>query len=286
MFCVSTDFLIAHGTFAKEGGTVVDVRNEGFGQYLIPAQFWSDYVEEREYFFIGGLQGFEFISIHDIALKHDYKAFIVPLSAMMQMFRGFPFRVRALKKSDSKALRRLISDRLSRTDSDSTLPPYLRRLFANITHNVHTVEINMDLADWSGNRKQTQFGFKQFKSIFFVQSESNEESADFSLLFRLFGRKLESIVVYYAPMDFKPSIDLNDGFVRALCSAFDVVSGSFRLQQRFKSIVIVEPKQEIAVFIEQNQAVFEQKGWTMKQGPYKHIQRGIGSDNALIISQI
>ena len=284
MFCVSTDFLIAHGTFAKEGGTVVDVRNEGFGQYLIPAQFWSDYVEEREYFFIGGLQGFEFISIHDIALKHDYKAFIVPLSAMMQMFRGFPFRVRALKKSDSKALRRLISDRLSRTDSDSTLPPYLRRLFANITHNVHTVEINMDLFEWKGS--STQFSYIPFKPLFCAQPDSNEESIAFALFLQLFGRKLDFIVVYHGHYGFKPSIGLNDSFVRALCSAFDVVSGSFRLQQRFKSIVIVEPKQEIAVFIEQNQAVFEQKGWTMKQGSYKHIRRGCESDNALIITQI
>ena len=75
---------------------------------------------------------------------------------MVEMIQGWPFTVRALKKSDSKALRRFISDRLSRTDSDSTLPTYLRRLFANISHNVQAVELNMFVLNYLAERVRLQ----------------------------------------------------------------------------------------------------------------------------------
>ena len=282
------DFLIAHGSFAKEGGIVADVWNCADGKYLIPAEYWSDYTEEREYFFIGGLQVFQFISIHDIALQKDYKAFIVPLTAMMEMITGWPFTVRALTKADSQALDFLISDRLSRADSARELPSYLRRLFANITHNVQTVEINMfpmNYHDEYASTAHVDFGYKLLKPLFFVDSDSNEESLAFALFLRLFARKLESIVVFNEPYDgFKASIALNAAFVRSLFLAFDVISDSFRLQQRFKKFVIVEPEQEIAPFIQQHQTEFQQKGSAMERGSYEHVQRGTSSDNVLIVN--
>ena len=286
MFCLYTDFFIAHGSFAKDGGIVADIENDGSGQFLIPAEYWSDYTEEREYFFIGGLQYFFFISIHEIAAQMDYKAFIEPLTAMIMKITGWPFEIGVLTKADSQALDFLISDRLSSTESARELPPYLRRLFANITHNVQTVEINMAEMNWHNERAKTShFGFKLFKTLFFADYDSKDESITFALFLRLFARKLESILVFNEPYDgFEASISLNAAFVRSMFCAFDVISDSFRLQQRFEECIIVEPKQDVAAFIQQHQAVFKQRGWAMKRGSYEHIQRGSSSDNCLIIS--
>ena len=85
---------------------------------------------------------------------------------------------------------RLISDRLSRTDSDSALPPYLRRLFANITHNVQTVEMNMHVMSFRDEYAPRYFGYKLLKPLFWVDSGSKEESINFALFLRLFGRQL------------------------------------------------------------------------------------------------
>jgi len=296
-FCVhgpmstTSEYLIAHSSFAKDGGTVVEINNGQGGQYLIPAQYWSDFTEEREYLFIGGLQIFEFISIHDMALQLDYAPFIVPISAMVAMLTGWMFTVRALTKMDLTALRCLISDRLSISESKTALTPYLRRLFANITHNFKpTIEINT--MSMEGREYQGSFGFKHFHPLFLAQygdcKTCSCKTIDFPMLLRLFGRTLESVVVYYtAGKQFERSLMLNNSFVNALFAAFDVVSASFRLRQRFKSFIIVEPSiKDIGHFIEQNQTAFMEKGWAMKKGTYKHLSRGISSDNALIISQM
>ena len=118
-------------------------------------------------------------------------------------------------------------------------------------------------------------------------ANSDEHTIAFSLFLQLLGRKLEHVAVYYVHSEtngFEPSIALDAGFVRSIFSAFDVISDSFRLQQRFKQFAIVEPKQDIASFVEQYQAKFAQKGWTLQRGPYEHAKRGLRSDNALIIT--
>ena len=119
----STAYHIAHGSFAKDGGIVVEIRNSGKNLLLFRADYWSDFTEERECLFIGGLQPFAFVSIHDNALQQDYRVFIEPLTAFTTLIRGWPFTVRPLNKKDSKALDLLISDRLSPTGSTLKLPP-------------------------------------------------------------------------------------------------------------------------------------------------------------------
>ena len=47
---------------------------------------------------------------------------------------------------------------------------------------------------------------------------------------------------------------------------------------------IVEPKEEIAPFIQQYEAEFAANGWTLQRASYRHIEKGASSDNALIIS--
>eukprot|EP01084_Bolivina_argentea_P262051 443058_1 len=89
----TTAFETAHGTFAKDDGLVVDIRNNNKGIYLFDCSFFSDYTEEQERFFIGGLKKFKFLTIHHIRPKQNYSAFIRPISILAAMFGGFKYQI-------------------------------------------------------------------------------------------------------------------------------------------------------------------------------------------------
>ena len=160
-----TEFEIAHGTFSKSNGIVVDIHNNKKGQMVFEAVLWSDYHEESEYFFIGGLKTFQFLTIHDVTNQRDYKSFIAPMSMLKRLIWGYPYKMRPITKFDAKILDRMITDNLS--DSVSTkIPLYIQRLFANFTNNVQRVEINMDIM----NRAQdgNAYGYLSLNHLFFA----------------------------------------------------------------------------------------------------------------------
>merc|ERR1719203_2174542 len=95
----TSDFAVAHGTFADDEGIVVDIWNDKKSETLFEALLWSDFHEESEYFFIGGLQTFRFLTIRDIPRRKDFKPFITPISMLQKMIKGYKFKQRAIKKS-------------------------------------------------------------------------------------------------------------------------------------------------------------------------------------------
>ena len=116
----------AHGTFAGEQGIVVDMRNSNGGIYLFEALLWSDFTDEREYFFIGGLQVFEFTAVHDVARKKNYGPFVLPMTMLQGMILGFPNQIGPITAENVEALSLLISNCFSRNTTCSRIAcPYI-----------------------------------------------------------------------------------------------------------------------------------------------------------------
>ena len=245
---------MAHGTFSKSNGIVVDIANNRT-QMLFEAVLWSDYHEESEYFFIGGLQNFYFLTIHDIPKKRDYKSYIGPITMFAKIIRGYPFEQRAITKFDVKILDRLITDNLSES-ATSKIPVYIRRLFANFTNNVQRVEINTDVMNCRAYGTGKHFGYLLFKHLFFTDCGAESECIRLPLFLRLFDRSLESIVIFncYAS-SFRakddPSINLNPELASTLLSGCKIITSNPRLKQRFQSssIIIMKPNGSISDFI-------------------------------------
>ena len=265
---------MAHGTFSKSNGIVVDIENDKKGQQLFEALLWSDYHEESEYFFIGGLQHFNFLTIHDLAKKRDYKSYIGPMTMLQQMIRGYSFNQRAITKFDGKILYRLITDNLSNSVT-AKIPVYIRRLFANFTNNVQRVEINILNKD-HGKWNESQCGYLEFESIFFADCGTNNECIRLPLFLRLFDRSLESIVilnVFRAPT-FDKSIHLNPALASSLLSGCKMITSNPRLNGRFQSIIILNPKDSISGFIAKHQSDFKAIGWRLEENEHNHPRRG------------
>eukprot|EP01084_Bolivina_argentea_P213989 363322_1 len=202
-FCIygplstTADFQIAHGTFAKTEGLVVDIWNNNAGNYLFDCSFFSDYTDENERFFIGGLQYFEFITIHHMKLKEDYMAWIKPISVLAKMFSGFPFERSRVKNIDISGLSLLILNYLSSSTTSEIcqIPIYISKLFTNFVNNVEQIEINMDQMNCHTERaRHKQFGYKLLKPLFFlVNDNTNSETINYSKLLQIFKRKLKTI---------------------------------------------------------------------------------------------
>ena len=92
---------MAHRALSHFGnGLVVDIENTEKGQKQFEAVLWSDYPEEREYFFIGGLQTFHFVTMHHVADQQDYRPFVEVLMVFEDMIGGHSFEHRAIPKLD------------------------------------------------------------------------------------------------------------------------------------------------------------------------------------------
>ncbi len=123
---------------------VVDIRNDKRGQYVFHFQSWSDYPEENEYFFIGSIQIFTFITIHHISLKLNYQAFIEPIDMFGTMMRGYPYNVHAIRNVDVKCLSVLMGNELNENISSGKreqITIYILQFFKNFVNNIQKVEI-------------------------------------------------------------------------------------------------------------------------------------------------
>ena len=284
---VSSAFDVAHGTFCKEQGVVVDIWNRKGGMMLFEALLWSDFTSEREYFFIGGLEHFEFIAIHDVVRQKNYSPFILPMTMMQEMIIGFPYRIGAITALNVQSLKLLISNCLCRTTSCSRTGVYINKLFRNLTNNVRRVEFNTAAMDrheeWS---KWNCFGYRLLKPLFFTDCGTNEEAIDFSLIFRLFSGELETVIIEnIVNKPFLSSITLNDAFTRSLVKGLEVVSSSPRLSRTLKEVVIIEPMGDLEQCIQSLQQVVGEQGFKMEKGGYFHSKRGVKSDKCILLKR-
>merc|ERR1711971_654756 len=67
------------------------------------------------------------------------------------------------------------------------------------------------------------------------------------------------------------SIELDTAVVGNLLQTLDIIGESESLSVSFEAINIVKPKTDISGFIEQNQSLFQEKGWTLKKQTFNTI---------------
>merc|ERR1711971_1260036 len=75
----------------------------------------------------------------------------------------------------------------------------------------------------------------------------------------------------YNGKPYAPSIELDTAVVGNLLQTLDIIGDSESLSESFETINIVKPKTDISGFIEQNQSLFQGKGWTLKKQTFNTI---------------
>ncbi len=268
---------------------MVDIWNANNGIYLFDCSFFSDYTDENERFFIGGLQFFQFRSIHHMKRKEDYQSWIKPISILACMFIGFPFNMSRIKNIDVEGLSLLILNSISSSTTSEIcqIPVYISKLFINFVNNVEQIEINMEEMNKHTERKKwNQFGYKLLKPLFFLVNENtNSETINYSKLLQIFKRKLKTIMVYNVKTNkWLKSIYLNDLFLREILNAISTIKASVILSSIFDKFLILEPYDNIQHFIENNKNKFNKIGWKLNCIQYKHPKRGVIAKNCLQIS--
>merc|ERR1712154_491826 len=132
------------------------------------------------------------------------------------------------------------------------------------------------------------FGYRLLKPMFFIiDKETKKETVDFLKMVQIFNNKLTEIIIFNEPRDgFEASIHLNAIFLDNMMSSIKTINKTPSLRSVFRHFLIIEPHETISVFIDENQSLFQQNGWSLEQKPYEHKKRGSTSNNVLFIKPL
>merc|ERR1712228_1098314 len=221
----------------SQKGMVIDILNDKVATPLFDCSYWSDFTNENERLFIGSLQPFTFETIHYLPLKENYQIFIRVIGILMQMIKGFPYQISAIKQKDFNILSDLISDHINDKKSEK-IPFYVHNLFKHIVQNVNKIHLNMEEMNCHDEyAKNGYFGYQKLKSLFFVDDQVN-----YSKLCQIFDYKLQQIVITNIPFDtFNQSIHLNFSFLEEIVFGIRAINKNVALKSVFNEILIVNP---------------------------------------------
>ena len=269
------DFIIAASTFAAQG-IVLDIQRNAGAQFFFYCGWWSDYSQEEECLYIGGLLRMAFKTIRNIPQNLNYESYIAPITMLNDMITGCPITIRKPLKKDCKYMNKLIFDECG----DDTIglfdkmkvikaktPTFINSLFHHFCVNVTELHINLNHMNKENVYKNTQFGYKVYKSIFY----SDGDAFDARILVKLF-QKVEKFAVFncYSPLrGYESSMDLNDRFSVNLISTLKLLnnlSSTFKLEY----LIFVKPSSSISTFIKSNQQKFKSLKWSLSQNTFKH----------------
>ena len=266
-------------------GLVVDILNPKNAHIpMFDCQFWSDYTEENERFFIGSLQQYQFLTIRHMLSGKYYHVFVRAIGILMIMISGYPYDISPIRSGDFDCLSDLISDHVNDTHSES-IPLYVHKLFANVVQNSNKIHLNTFAMKFHDEAvKYKRFGYRLLRPLFFV-----DDMINFSKLFQIFNRDLRQIVIFsqiFSHADrFHPCIPLNamNGMFleQILCGILEI-NENIALKAVFHEILIVEAY-GIDDFICANQELFACNGWILRKTSYEDKKRTAKSDNALSI---
>ena len=266
---------IAYGRFARDHGMVVDIRKYLCSTYLFNCQFWSDYTDENERFFLGSLQQFYFKSIHNVSTKEDYEPFIRIIDILQQMIDGYPYQYGHISTEDVSCLDVLINNRVN---TDIIVPHYINKFFNNFCNQVEEIKINMDLMNCHDKYAETdQYGFLKLKELF-----CDSKVIQLIKFAKLFKNTINTIIIFNDDK-FVPSIELNKGFEVELTKLMAFINSSKVFKNRFKFVIIVNPKiDDLDAFIISKKDFFIKKyGWMLEKRQYYDIKRNSKGDKSV-----
>ena len=274
-----SDFGIASGSFGAEG-IVVEMDGK-CSPFLWDCQWWSDFHEEAECLFLGGLIAFSVQSIRHIPSRTNYKRYIAPMYMLSRMLEGYHYLLRLATERDVNRLRELITEQIGEKHAlslPSETDRYILSLFHYFCVNVKEVVINMDWMrtdQWVSKKRMMRFGYKIFRSLFF--EKENAESLKIKL-FLDFLPHLERFIVFDHIGRYVPSIFVNEDFLQRAVRVIEYVNGHKSLSKSFQGITVVRPKMEDSLDIgktaEKYNYLFSGKGWRLKEITYRHSGGG------------
>ena len=293
---------VAYGRFAKEDGMVVDVRKRYTGVSMFNCQFWSDFTDEKERFFIGSLTNFQFKSIHNVSTNEDYQAFTRAIDILQVMIIGFPYQHGRVSSIDVKCLAALltISDVSNASDDDErhnqqirqqpqkpkvrrseeekgeeiVVPDYVKRFFHNFCNGVKEIKINMLSMNCDDQYAESNlFGHLKLKSLFW-----KNDSIELIKFVKLFKNTINVISIFdniNPEKGFEKSIELNDEFEMELIKLMIFINLSKAFKNRFKYLIIINPKIDNldGYIIEKNKYFPKNYGWMLEKRQYYDIKR-------------
>eukprot|EP01084_Bolivina_argentea_P000670 1233_1 len=204
-------------------------------------------------FFIGGLQDFEFLTIHNLSTKENYESFIRPMNMFEEMIVGYPYAIHAIRDIDVECLSVLISNEMNKNIFNpkcKNIPPYILKLFNNFTNNIHKIQINMESMSYHLEYAQEEdWGYLLLKPLFFVlDNDKNLETINFGKLVKIFTNKLQKIIIFNEVDGFEESIYLNDLFLREIISGIEIINNSGLQFSAITQLIFIQNKQCIYVF--------------------------------------
>eukprot|EP01083_Nonionella_stella_P177591 624637_1 len=110
----TSDFTVAVNTFSDDGLVISIPCVKAFTLYF-DCVYWSDYPQEREKLFIGGLQLFPFKTIRNMSVRpvQNYHAYIQVIHMFHKMVRGFAWRDGEINTSNIEVLELLIEEEMA-----------------------------------------------------------------------------------------------------------------------------------------------------------------------------
>eukprot|EP01083_Nonionella_stella_P215203 774736_1 len=258
----TSDFTVAVNTFSDDG-LVISIPNDDTFTLYFDCVYWSDYPQEREKLFIGGLQPFPFKTIRNMSVRpvQNYHAYVQVIDMFHRMIEGFAWNDGEINTSNLEVLELLIEEEMQQkavNEMASKVPQYVLNLWHHFLSKIKRIEFDWILLIKSGasDDDNDQFGYGVFSPLFL---SSDLSSLKFDAFIGILPN-LEMIHLFmYDPTAFAPSIPLGDSFKSEVLQAIS----SLDKLSRFGEIIIVNPTTDISEFITQNKNEFNQYGWKL-----------------------
>ena len=137
--------MVAAGRFAQNG-LVVEFTGKAGSNSFFDCPFFSDFADEDEKLFIGGLQPFYFGTVRSIKKRQNYKIYIRAISMFHRMIQGYAWnkQLGAIQIKHCSALGRLISEEFAQKAlkaESSLVPDYVLFLWHNLVSQIKNCEL-------------------------------------------------------------------------------------------------------------------------------------------------
>ena len=304
VFELNLDYTVAVGLFGSKG-IVIDIKRTPSGTMFFDCNYWSDFQNEDERFFIGGLVLFNFVTIRDVKHSKDFQKYIKPLTMLDMMIQGFPYSSEKLKKEDRAYLKLMIDQEIQQTLERgliTEIPDYCLKLWHNFLCKVEDIIINIF---WMGiietEYKVTSiqytgkmYGYDIFRPIFFIYDDEEILMTNFDIegtlnlkIFCQMFTNLKTITIFNAPGGtYNDSIKLDELMVNEIFNTFEIINESKSLSLSFQEIRIVQPLgSNVDGFIQENKEMFHQNGLGLDKIRYKNVRK-VSCDETLSIRRL
>eukprot|EP01084_Bolivina_argentea_P170933 296172_1 len=267
----TADICVAVDIFGRDG-IVVTFQNNSAQRYF-DCRCWSDFVNEDEKLFVGGLTTFTFRTIRNMKTLENYNPYVNAIAVFHKMIQSQFWSSNPITRKDFKSLDLLIKAETinKKEDSLSLVPEYVLNLWHHFLLQIKQIEI-----DWGWltetcrthpTKKIKGYGYRLIAPLFCT---GNFSSLNFTIFVNIFPNLNTIHFKFMRNKRYEKCVSLNETFISNILETIKMINNSKSLSVTFKSINIAEPWDSINKFNNENQELFNQQGWRLMKKNYKH----------------